>query len=104
MNMFFFFFDENSKKQDYTNASEAILSVIKKLMDGVMDNVLFKHPFIAEDFSKDKPLYAALVPNEIWKGSHFERRFTTPFGKAWQSLAVAVGKTYYGQCGQEVKV
>ena len=104
MNMFFFFFDENSTKQDYTNASEAILSVIKKLMDGVMDNVLFKHPFIAEDFSKDKPLYAALVPNEIWKGSHFERRFTTPFGKAWQSLAVAVGKTYYGQCGQEVKV
>jgi hypothetical protein len=65
---------------------------------------LFKHPFIVEDFSKDKPLYAALVPNEIWKGSHFERRFTTPFGKAWQSLAVAVGKTYHGQCGQEVKV
>lgn len=46
-----------------------------------MNNVLFKHPFIVEDFSKDKPLYAALVPNEIWKGSHFERRFTTPFGK-----------------------
>lgn len=73
-------------------------------MDGVMNNVLYNHPFIAEEFSKDKPLYAALVPNEIWKGSHFERRFTTPFGKAWQSLAVAVGKTYHGQCGQEVKV
>ena len=73
-------------------------------MDGVMNNVLFKHPFIAEEFSKDKPLYAALVPNEIWKGSHFERRFTTPFGKAWQSLAVEVGKTYHGRCGQEIKV
>lgn len=102
--MFFFFFDDNSNKPDHNNVSEAILSVIKKLMDGVMNNVLFKHPFIVEDFSKDKPLYAALVPNEIWKGSHFERRFTTPFGKAWQSLAVAVGKTYHGQCGQEVKV
>lgn len=102
--MFFFFFDDNSNKPDHNSVSEAILSVIKRLMDGVMDNVLFKHPFVAEDFCKDKPLYAALVPNEIWKGSHFERRFTTPFGKAWQSLAVAVGKTYHGQCGQEVKV
>ena len=44
------------------------------------------------------------MPNEIWKGSHFERRFTTPFGKAWQSLAVEVGKINYGRCGQEVKV
>jgi len=74
------------------------------MMDGVMDNVLYKKPFIAEDFYKNKPLYAALVPNEIWKSSHFERRFTTPFGKAWQSLAVAVGKVHYGQCGQEIKV
>lgn len=102
--MFFFFFDDKSNKTDYNRVADAILSVIKKLMDGVMNNVLFKHPFIAEEFSKDKPLYAALVPNEIWKGSHFERRFTTPFGKAWQSLAVEVGKINYGRCGQEVKV
>ena len=54
--MFFFFFDDNSNKPDHNNVSEAILSVIKKLMDGVMNNVLFKHPFIVEDFSKDKPL------------------------------------------------
>lgn len=101
--MFFFYFN-NDNRPSYDNAAEAILSVIKNLMDGVMNNVLYKHPFIAEEFSKDKPLYAALVPNEIWKGSHFERRFTTPFGKAWQSLAVEVGKTYHGQCGQEIKV
>lgn len=102
--MFFFYFDENSKRPDYGSVSAAILSVIKKMMDGVMNNVLYKQPFIAEDFHRGKPLYAAFVPNEIWKCSHFERRFTTPFGKAWQSLAVAVGKTYHGQCGQEVKV
>lgn len=102
--MFFFFFDDSSKTPDHSNVSEAILSVIKKLMDGVMDNVLYKKPFVPDDFHAEKPLYAALVPDEIWKGSHFERRFTTPFGKAWQSLAVAVGKTYHGQCGQEIKV
>jgi hypothetical protein len=33
------------------------------------------------------PLYAALVPDEIFKGSHFERRFVTPFGKVWERLA-----------------
>lgn len=101
--MFSFSFD-NDNKPNHNSVSEAILSVIKSLMDGVMDNVLYKHPFIAEEFSNDKPLYAALVPNEIWKSSHFERRFTTPFGKAWQSLAVEVGKAYHGQCGQEIKV
>lgn len=101
---FFFFFDENSTKSDFGSVSEAILAVIRDLMDGVMDNVLYKHPFVAEDFHKGKPFYAALVPNEIWKGAHFERRFTTPFGKVWQKLAVAVGKTYHGQCSQETRV
>ena len=102
--MFFFFFDKNSDKRDYNTTSQAIRSVINKLMDSVLDNVIQKHPFSSEDLSKNKPLYTALVPDEIWKGSHFERRFTTSFGKAWQSLAVEVGKTYHGQCGQEVKV
>ena len=32
--------------------SEAILSVIKNLMDGVMNNVLLKHAFIAEEFRR----------------------------------------------------
>lgn len=101
---FFIYFDEKSDKPMHDSVSDSILTVIKKLMDGVMDNVLYRKPFIAEDFHKDKPLYAALVPDEIWKGSHFERKFVTPFGKAWQSLAVAVGKTHHGQCGQEVKI
>ena len=101
---FFFYFNETSNQPGYDSVKDAIVSVVKKLMDRVMNNVLYRHPFIAEEFKRGRPLYAALVPNEIWKGSHFERRFTTPFGKAWQSLAVEVGKTYHGQCGQEVKV
>ncbi len=67
----------------------AIQAVIKKLMDGVMDRVLIEDPFITENHHAHKPLYAALVPDEIFKGSHFERRFVTPFGNAWESLAVA---------------
>jgi len=28
------------------------------------------------------------VPDEIFKGSHFERRFVTPFGHVWEKLAL----------------
>jgi hypothetical protein len=68
---------------------EAIQAVVKELMDRVMHKVLIKDPFVKEKFKADKPLYAALVPTEIFKGSHFERRFVTPFGSAWEDLAVA---------------
>lgn len=57
-------------------------------MERIIDNVLYDDPFIKEKHRAEKPLYAVLVPDEIFKGSHFERRFVTPFGKAWEKLAV----------------
>lgn len=75
---------------------ETIQSVIKDLMDRVMNRVLVEDPFIKEKFYADKPLYAALVPDEIFKGSHFERRFVTPFGNAWEELAIAAAKSGLG--------
>jgi len=85
---------------------KAIQTVIKEMMDRVMENVLIKDPFIAEEHKAKKPLYAALVPDEIFKGSHFERRFVTPFGKVWENLAVVaaeqglgVGKTSFAITG-----
>ncbi|WXG42216.1 MAG: TdeIII family type II restriction endonuclease [Candidatus Freyarchaeum deiterrae] len=71
----------------------AIQDVIKEMMDSVMNNVLYTDPFVKEEHHSNKPLYAALVPDEIFKGSHFERRFVTPFGKVWEKLAV-VAATY----------
>ena len=67
---------------------DAIQSVIKDMMDKIMSKVLYEDPFKADLHRGQKPLYAALVPDEIFKGSHFERRFVTPFGKAWERLAV----------------
>lgn len=67
---------------------DAIQGVIQELMDSIMDKVLFKDPFLKDVHLSTKPLYAALVPDEIFKGSHFERRFVTPFGKVWEKLAV----------------
>ena len=65
-----------------------IQEVITEMMDKIMNRVLYEDPFLKDDFKAKKPLYAALVPSEIFKGSHFERRFVTPFGKAWEKLAV----------------
>ncbi len=67
---------------------KAIQSVIKTMMDRIMQKVLVEDPFLPDKHKAEKPLYAALVPKEIFKGSHFERRFVTPFGKAWEKLAL----------------
>lgn len=74
------------------------------MMDRVMDKVLITDPFIPEELHANKPLYAALVPDEIFKGSHFERRFVTPFGTAWERLAVQVANAYHGNCQERVTV
>jgi hypothetical protein len=75
---------------------KAIQSVIKLMMDRVMQKVLVDDPFIKEDHKAKKPLYAALVPDEIFKGSHFERRFVTPFGDVWEKLAIVAANKGLG--------
>ena len=82
----------------------AIQNVIQNLMDSVMEKVLYSDPFVKEDHCSKKPLYAALVPDEIFKGSHFERRFVTPFGGVWERLAVvaATSGLGYGVTGYRI--
>jgi len=75
---------------------EEIQLVIKLMMDRVMQKVLVEDPFIKEDHKAEKPLYAALVPDEIFKGSHFERRFVTPFGNVWEKLAIVAANKGLG--------
>lgn len=75
----------------------AITHVITQKMDRVMERVLKDDPFVKTTHRERKPLYAALVPDEIFKGSHFERRFVTPFGKIWEELAVVVAKNWMGK-------
>ena len=83
-----------------TKVSKAIREVVTTLMDRVMIRVLEEDPFVAEEHKAKKPLYAALVPDEIFKGSHFERRFVTPFGGVWEKLATAVGNQHHKSCSQ----
>lgn len=78
--------------------AKAIKEIIENLMERVMYNVLIKDPFIKEKHRSAKPLYSALVPDEIFKGSHFERRFVTPFGGVWEKLAQVVAIENHGKC------
>lgn len=81
----------------------AIQIKISSLMDRVMDRTLNTDPFIVEKHRSGKPLYAALVPDEIFKGSHFERRFVTPFGGVWEDIAVIAANHGLGS-GQKNKM
>jgi len=85
-------------KKSENKVSEGIKRVVSELMDRVMNKVLVTDPFIKEKHHSSKPLYAALVPDEIFKGSHFERRFVTPFGGVWEKLAHVVANEYHGNC------
>lgn len=89
---------------DIDKVSEGIRKVITELMDSVMNRVLVADPFVPEEHHAKKPLYAALVPDEIFKGSHFERRFVTPFGSAWERLAQVVALAHYGKCSLQASV
>lgn len=79
-------------------AAVAIQEVVSSMMDRVLQRVLVEDPFIKETHHANKPLYAALVPDEIFKGSHFERRFVTPFGSVWEKLALVAAKHAHGRC------
>lgn len=89
---------------DKQKMKEAIQSVIKSMMDRIMHKVLVEDPFIKEDHKAEKPLYAALVPDEIFKGSHFERRFVTPFGNVWEKLAIVAANNGLGHGEQGVSI
>lgn len=78
-----------------------IQTILKTLMDRVIVRVTEEDPFIPEKHRAKKPLYAALVPDEIFKGSHFERRFVTPFGHVWEELASAVAQHGFGHSSRE---
>lgn len=76
----------------------AIKGVVTTMMNRAMNNVLHKDPFITEKHHSAKPLYAAWVPDEIFKMAHFERGFVTPFGSVWKKLVQVVAAKAHGHC------
>lgn len=93
--------NQRTKKPRRATADESLQSgiqgVVNTMMERVLNKVLYTDPFLSDKFKAEKPLYAALVPEEIFKGSHFERRFVTPFGSAWEQLAIVAAKHGLGK-------
>lgn len=58
----------------------AIEGVITAAMERVVVRVIKEDPFDQANLAQQKPLYAALIPHEVFHGSHFERRFVTILG------------------------
>jgi len=84
-------------KEKY-DAVQAITEVVRTMMDKAMDKVLNTNPIIVEKHHAGKPLYAALVPDEIFKGSRFGRCFVTDFDTVWGQFVVAVANAFHGNC------
>ncbi|MGI6295248.1 MAG: TdeIII family type II restriction endonuclease [Armatimonadota bacterium] len=82
---------------DSESMKAAIQQTIQDLMERVLQRVMIDDPFIEAEHRAKKPLYAALVPDEIFKGSHFERRFVTPFGTVWEQLALVAANKGLGR-------
>jgi hypothetical protein len=87
----------SAEKKRQAELQDGIQSVVNVMMERVLNKVLYTDPFLSDKFKAEKPLYAALVPEEIFKGSHFERRFVTPFGSAWEQLAIVAAKHGLGR-------
>ena len=81
---------------EQTNQEQEIEDLIRAMMDGLMEKVLVTDPFDSKKHQREKRLYAALVPDEVFVGSHFERRFVTPFGKVWENMMAVIGKNAQG--------
>lgn len=82
----------------------SITQVITQKMAKVMDNVLKKDPDVMQIYQAKDPLYSALVPDEIFKGSHFEKRFSVSFDTIWKELAVVIAKHWMGNAEGEYSV
>jgi hypothetical protein len=72
---------------------ELTKSLVKKQIETVMDRVISRRiteePFDSKNNLEENPFGARLVPEEIWKGSKFERSFVTSLG---QGVFEQIGK------------
>jgi hypothetical protein len=83
------------------NISDSTFKIIDELMQETLNKELYENPFIKEVHRANNPLFASILPDEIFKVSHFERRFNSVFNCIWEKLAVAAGKVGMGEAYQE---
>ncbi len=74
--------------------------LIQSAISGIIDNILYKildkNYFVSDRFRTEMPFYSAFIPDEIFKGSYFERQFVPALHDAWEKLAVIAAKEGLG--------
>ncbi len=73
---------------------QQITARIHEKMDSILTRRISELPTDMENLSKTNPFGSRLVPEEIWKGSKFERSFVTSFGQGVYeqiALELAIG-------------
>lgn len=84
------------------DSREKIKKVILNFMDKIIDRRVYKEPFDIDDLWKKNPFGARLVPIAIWKGSKFERSFSTVQGQiGLEQIAVILAKQFHLDAKQE---
>lgn len=83
---------------------DAIESLVREMMERLMLKVVETDPFDADALRRERPFHAALVPEIIFKASHLERRFVTPFGKLWERVARTLGESAHGFAATDHKI
>lgn len=80
--------------------TEATRAAVAAYFTGVVERALRRRielePWDLEQEKSDRPIDFALVPEEVWKASKFERSYTTSRGSAWEEIAVLIAADNFG--------
>lgn len=79
-----------------TKIEALITDVFTRMMDAVIEDVLFSGSFVAEKSHRGTSIPSAFIPDEIGKGGFFERHFIVRLDNALKELAFVVAREVHG--------
>lgn len=72
---------------------------IVRVVDRVIKRRTIDEPFDIKGLEEERPFHVALLPEEILKGSKFERSFVTSLGQSlWEEIARIIVEEEWGYC------
>ncbi len=88
------------------STKKKIKDEIIKVVDRVIKKRTIDEPFDIQELEEERPFHVALLPEEILKGSKFERSFVTSLGQSvWEEIARIIIEEEWGHCkrGQHIE-
>jgi hypothetical protein len=80
-----------------SSTRKAIALFVTRMVERTLHVRVELEPWDVEEERRLRPFAFALVPEEVWKGSKFERSFVTSFGSAWEEIALLVAGDKFDQ-------